>query len=105
MTVSKTEDNATGILHCLDKKTGKKAWEHKSGYAWSSPVCVYDKEKTGRVIYCSSDGNMYLLNGKTGEVYDTFSLSEGVIEATPAVYGSMAVVGTRDCKIWGVALE
>lgn len=58
-----------------------------------------------RLIYCSSDGNMYLLNGKTGEVYDTFSLSEGVIEATPAVYGSMAVVGTRDCKIWGVALE
>lgn len=105
VTVSKTEDNATGVLHCLDKKTGKKVWEHKSGYAWSSPVCVYDKEKTGRVIYCSSDGNMYLLNGKTGEVYDTFSLSEGVIEATPAVYGSMAVVGTRDCKIWGVALE
>ncbi len=105
VTVSKTDDNVTGVLHCLDKKTGKMVWEHKSGYAWSSPVCVYDKDKKGRVIYCSSNGNMYLLNGKTGEVLDTLSLSEGVIEASPAVYGSTAVVGTRDCKIWGIELE
>ena len=105
VTVSKTDDNATGVLHCLDKKTGKMVWEHKSGYAWSSPVCVYDKDKKGRVIYCSSNGNMYLLNGKTGEVLDTLSISEGVIEASPAVYGSTAVVGTRDCKIWGIELE
>lgn len=105
VTVSKTEDNATGVLHCLDKKTGKMVWEHKSGYAWSSPVCVYDKDKKGRVIYCSSNGNMYLLDGTTGEVLDTLSLSEGVIEASPAVYGNTAVVGTRDCKIWGIELE
>lgn len=105
VTVSKTEDNASGVLHCLDKKTGELVWEHKSGYAWSSPVCVYDKEGKGRVLYCSSDGNMYLLDGKTGQVYDTLSLSEGVIEASPAVYGSTAVVGTRDCKIWGVELQ
>lgn len=105
VTVSKTDDNATGVLHCLDKKTGKMVWEHKSGYAWSSPVCVYDKDKKGRVIYCSSNGNMYLLNGKTGEVLNTLSISEGVIEASPAVYGSTAVVGTRDCKIWGIELE
>lgn len=104
VTVSKTEDNATGVLNCLDKKTGKKVWEHKAGYAWSSPVCVYDKEGQGSVLYCSSDGNMYLLNGKTGQVYDTLSLSEGVIEASPAVYGNTVVVGTRDCKIWGIKL-
>ena len=48
---------------------------------------------------------MYLLDGTTGEVLDTLSLSEGVIEASPAVYGSTAVVGTRDCKIWGIELE
>lgn len=105
VTVSKTEDNASVVLHCLDKKTGKMVWEHRSGYAWSSPVCVYDKEGKGRVLYCSSDGNMYFLNGITGELYDTLSLSEGVIEASPAVYGNTAVVGTRDCKIWGITLE
>ena len=92
------------FLTVSTKKPEKKIWEHKAGYAWSSPVCVYDKEGHGSVIYCSSDGNMYLLDGKTGQVYDTLSLSEGVIEASPAVYGNTVVVGTRDCKIWGVKL-
>ncbi len=104
VTVSKTEDNASGVLACLDKETGEICWEHHAGYAWSSPVCVYDSQGTGKVLYCSSDGNMYLLNGETGEVHDTLSLSDGVIEASPAVYGNCAVVGTRDCKIWGVEL-
>ena len=81
VTVSKTEDNSSGVLHCLDKKTGELVWEHKSGYAWSSPVCVYDKKGNGKVLYCSSDGNMYFLDGRTGQVYDTLSLSEGVIES------------------------
>lgn len=104
VTVSKTEDNASGVLACLDKKTGEIVWEHHAGYAWSSPVCVYRSDGTGKVLYCSSDGNMYLLNGETGEVHDTLSLSEGVIEASPAVYEKYVVVGTRDCKIWGVEL-
>lgn len=30
------------------------AWEHKAGYAWSSPVCVYNTDGTGKVIYCST---------------------------------------------------
>lgn len=105
VTVSKTEDNASGILVCLDKNSGETIWEHHAGYAWSSPVCVYNSDGTGKVLYCSSDGNMYLLDGETGEVHDTLSLSEGVIEASPAVYENCAVVGTRDCKIWGVELE
>lgn len=104
VTVSKTEDNASGVLVCLDKMSGEIVWEHHAGYAWSSPVCVYNSDGTGKVLYCSSDGNMYLLNGETGEVHDTLSLSEGVIEASPAVYGNSVVVGTRDCKIWCVEL-
>lgn len=105
VTVSKTEDNASGVLACLDKKTGTKVWEHNSAYAWSSPVCVYTKEGVGKVLYCTSAGNMHLLDGITGEVHDTLSISEGVIEASPAVYGSYAVIGTRDCKIWGIQLQ
>ena len=75
-------------LACLDKKTGDKVWEHNSAYAWSSPVCVYTKDGTGKVLYCTSAGDMHLLDGVTGEVHDTLSISEGVIQASPAVYGS-----------------
>ena len=36
---------------------------------------------------------------------DCHQISEGVIEASPAVYQSYMVVGTRDCKIWGMELQ
>ena len=38
---------------------------------------------------------------KTGKQEDVLSVSEGVIEASPAVYDNYAVVGTRDCKNMG----
>ena len=47
----------------------------------------------------------YLLDGKTGDVLDCHQISEGVIEASPAIYQSYMVVGTRDCKIWGMELQ
>ena len=105
MTVSKTSDNASGVLACLKKSDGSKTWEDSSSYAWSSPVCVYNEDGSGKVLYCNSTGDIRLLDGKTGKLEDTVSVSEGVIEASPAVYDNYAVVGTRDCKIWGIELQ
>ncbi len=105
VTVSRTGDPYLGVLTCLDKKTGDVVWEHSSAYAWSSPVCVYGEDGKGRVLYCSGNGTMYLLDGLSGEELDRISLSEGVIEASPAVYDSYVVVGTRACLIWGLQLQ
>lgn len=105
VTVARTGNSYDGVLACINKKTGKVEWEHIAYYAWSSPVCVYNSDGSGKVLYCSCGGKMYLLDGKTGEVCDTLVLSDGAIEASPAVYENYAVVGTRDCKIWGVKLE
>lgn len=105
VTVSKTGEPYGGVLTCLDKQTGEIVWEHTAYYAWSSPVCVYNSDGSGAVIYCACDGKMYLLDGKSGEVRSTFALSEGAIEASPAVYNQYAVVGTRACQIWGVELK
>ena len=105
VTVAKTSDNASGVLVCLRKSDGSKAWEDSSSYAWSSPVCVYNKDGSGKVLYCNSTGDIRLLDGKTGKQEDVLSVSEGVIEASPAVYDNYAVVGTRDCKIWGIRLQ
>nr|WP_295281315.1 PQQ-binding-like beta-propeller repeat protein [uncultured Blautia sp.] len=105
VTVARTDGQAQGVLACIDKSTGEVRWEHESAYAWSSPVCVYNPDGSGRVLYCNSTGHIYLLDGKTGEVLDTHQISDGVIEASPAVYKSYMVVGTRDCKIWGMELQ
>ena len=46
---------------------------------------------------------MFVLDGKTGKVHDTFDLAGGV-EASPAVYENTVVIGTRACRIWGVKI-
>ena len=93
-----------GVLACLDRDTGEVVWEHKSQYTWSSPVLVYNSDGTGCLLYCTYGHNMYLLNAKTGAVLDTFDLAGGV-EANPAVYENTVVVGTRQCRIWGVTIR
>lgn len=105
VTVSRTGNVYNGILACINKKDGKINWEHKAAYTWSSPVCVYNEDGEGSVLYCTSDGTMYLLDGLTGNEYDSISISDGCIEASPAVYEDYAVVGIRACKIWGVHLK
>ncbi|MGN1140520.1 MAG: PQQ-binding-like beta-propeller repeat protein [Oliverpabstia sp.] len=105
VTVSRTGQEYKGVLACLNKTTGEVQWEHEAAYAWSSPVCVYHSDGRGKVLYCSSGGYMYLLDGETGEVYDTLQVDESTIEASPAVYNQYAVVGTRGCKICGVELR
>lgn len=105
VTVARTGETYDGVLTCINKKTGKIIWEHKAYYAWSSPVCVYNEDGTGAVLYCSCGGKMYLLNGKTGEVFDTLALSDGAIESSPAVYNDYVVIGTRDSQIWGIKLQ
>ena len=105
VTVSRTGDPSYGVLSCMDRETGEILWEHKAIYAWSSPVCVYDSRGRGDVLYCSCNGKMYLLDGKTGEQKSEAILSNGAIEASPAVYEDFAVVGTRACKIWGVQIK
>lgn len=105
VTVARTGSEYGGVLACLDRHTGKVVWEHEAFYTWSSPVCVYNSDGTGKVLYCTCGGKMYLLDGKTGETHDTLVLCEGAIEASPAVYENMAVVGTRECQIWGVRLK
>ena len=102
--VARTPTRGEGILTALNKRTGEVIWEFKSSqYAWSSPVCVYDKDDKGYVIYCTSSGNMHLLDGLTGELLDTVQLG-GNIEASPAVYENTIVVGTRTMQIWGITL-
>jgi outer membrane protein assembly factor BamB len=76
-------------------------------YTWSSPVAVYDDNGNAYIIVCegsSYGGKVYLLDGKTGTLLNTFE-AEKNIEASPAVYGDMLVFGTRGMKIWGVKIS
>ena len=103
--VARTGGKKHGKLVAIDKKTGGEVWSvDMKYYSWSSPVAVYDSKGDGFIILCDSDGNMFLLDGRTGILKDTINLGKN-IEASPAVFENTIVVGTRGKKIYGIRLE
>ncbi|MCL2044968.1 MAG: PQQ-binding-like beta-propeller repeat protein [Oscillospiraceae bacterium] len=102
--MARTPNSYGGILAAIDKYTGQIVWEYSTSYySWSSPVCFYDQNNKGYIIYCTANGYMYMLDGESGELLDTFFLG-GLTEASPAIYNNTIVIGTRDMRIWGITL-
>ena len=81
-------------LIALDKQTGKVAWSFGlSSRSESSPVAVYDEDGHGWIIQCEQNGTIHLLDGRSGTELNTLKVN-GEIEASPAVYDDMMVIGT-----------
>lgn len=103
--ISRYPSTGSGVLAALDKATGETRWEFEmEKYPWSSPVAVYDESGKGYILQCNQAGDMYLLDGLSGELLDTINLG-GNVEASPAVFGNKIVVGTRLNQIYGITLK
>jgi len=94
-----------GLLIALDRKTGETVWEiNLKYYSWSSPTAIYTEEGKAYLVVCDIGGYMRLFDGETGEQLDVIGI-RGAVEASPAVFGNMIVVGTRGQEIWGVKIK
>jgi hypothetical protein len=103
--IARTPGVNSGVLVAIDKKTGAEVWKTDMvNYAWSSPIAVYTPSGKSYIVQCDSVGTMFLIEGTTGKVLSTLDL-ETNIEASPAAFGDMIVVGTRGEKICGVRIE
>jgi outer membrane protein assembly factor BamB len=100
-----TGEPLMGLCVCLDCETGKIVWQHKAYYAWSSPILLYNRDGSARLLYASCGGFMYMLDPKTGKELTKSELSNGAIEASPAAWDNYVVLGTRACKIWGLRVD
>ncbi len=105
VTVAMSHGTGGGDIVALSKKDGSKVWENQIAYTWSSPVCVYNQKGEGEVIYGGSDGVLRCLDGHSGEEKSYVTISDGTIEASPAVFEDYLIIGTRAGKIWGVHLD
>jgi hypothetical protein len=105
-TIARTPGQSDGKLVALRKNTGDEAWVYPmQNYSWSSPVAIYDKDSgAGYILVCDSGGYIHLLDGQTGALLASENLG-GNVEASPAIYGNMLVVGTRQQKIWGIRID
>lgn len=103
--VARTPTVRGGQLVALSKETGEEVWTFDlRRYAWSSPVLVYDENDLGTLLIGDSAGTLYMIDARSGMLKDKVELGAN-IEATPAVFDDMLVVGTRGQKIFGVKIS
>jgi outer membrane protein assembly factor BamB len=103
-TISRTEGG--GTLFCFNKVDGSLAWEKDIGCSsWSSPVLVYRPDGTGVLVVGNGTGRgmLRMYDPADGRKLGGIQL-KGLIEGSPAVFDDVLVVGTRDCKIYGIRL-
>ena len=103
--ISRIPDVNTGVMVALDTDTGEEVWRvDMANYTWSSPVTFYEEDGTAYIAVCDSVGNVTLVEGATGKVLSTASVGS-LVEASPAVYEDMLIIGTRGMLICGVQIK
>lgn len=103
--IARCEGFSSGLIVALDKKTGEEFWKlNLTNYSWSSPVAIYTEDGVGYIVLCDSAGNMFLIEGATGNALYKINLGANV-EGSPAVFENMIVVGTRGQKMYGVRIK
>ena len=103
--IARTPNAYNGVLVALDTETGEAVWEMSmDNYTWSSPTAVYGESGKSYIVICDSVGNVSLLEGTSGKILSTVNIGSNV-EASPAVFGNIVVVGTRGQKIYGLKVE
>ena len=88
------EGEPAAALIALDKETGKTVWAFGlESRSESSPIALYDQEGNGWILQCEQNGTIHLLEGLNGKEISSLSL-EAEIEASPAAYNNVVVIGT-----------
>ena len=87
-------DGTKAALVAIDKESGEVRWAKAlSDRSESSPVAVYDAEGNGWIIQCAENGEILMMEGITGKVVAETRV-EARIQASPAVYNDIMVIGT-----------
>ncbi len=106
-TVNMLREGGSKIV-ALDKKTGDVKWEyHMTADAISSPVAVYNGAGDAWIIQGDQDGVLHMFDGRSGAHLSELKL-DGRIDASPAVYKNMLVVGTCSkggAYMYGIKIE
>ena len=90
----KLKADTPAALIALDKASGRVVWAFGlDSRSESSPIALYDKQGNGWIVQCEQSGKIHLVDGLTGSEVCSLEV-EGEIEASPAAYNNVVVVGT-----------
>jgi outer membrane protein assembly factor BamB len=81
---------ADGVVHCLERATGKVRWEVATG------ATIYAQPMVADYVYCGSgDHKMYAFDKATGDLVWYFETGEA-IHTTPALIANRLIFGSDD---------
>lgn len=107
-TLNMAGGSGKSMMLALSKATGQVLWQRElDANAVSSPVAVYNKAGKSWIIQADQTGRLYLLDGLTGQIRSTLALG-GEIQASPAVYNDMLVIGTcskENANMYGIRIQ
>ena len=104
-TIANHTPEGGGIMVALDKETGEEVWRRTlESFTLSSPISVTERDGTTYIIVCDNAGKMTLVNGVTGQGITSIDLGSP-IEASPAIYEDIIVIGTTGQKIFGIKIK
>jgi outer membrane protein assembly factor BamB len=87
-------------LHCVDRNTGKRRWNFKTGGKIDgSPVIC-----GGRVVVGSGDGKLYIIDLEAGELIWSYEIGESLF-SSPAVADQVIVIGSQDGVVYAFGPE
>ena len=94
-----------GHLEAIDIKTGKTLYKTDlKHYPWSSPVALTGKDGKMYIFTGDTAGNVYVIEGKTGEILVTKSVGNN-FESSPVVVGNEIYLGTRGNTIFKMKIS
>lgn len=102
---SRVNGSMKGEFVAINKKTGKEKYViQMDNYSWASPIDLYDKKGNCYVFFTDVYGNVYLIDGVTGEIIVKEKM-ECVWESSPVAWGNRIVLGSRGNRIFSFLIE
>lgn len=99
------EAKVTGWLLGFDKKDGHVVCRAETKhYCWSSPVALYNDNNEMFIFTADTEGYVYLIKAKTGEIVATEKIGSN-FESSPIVVDDKIILGSRGNKIYKISLQ
>lgn len=90
----------SGLLHCLDAKTGNPSWSFQSG----NRILGTPLAKDGVVVFGSADNSIYGLRSDNGKLIWKIETSDPIMGA-PAIENGIACIGGSDTKFRAIDIK
>jgi len=99
------EPALSGELIAMNRQTGEIIYRTPlKRYAWSSPVALFNDQNEMYLFTADTGGNVYLIQGKTGEIILTQKIGNN-FESSPLIIDNSIVIGSRGREIYKLNIE